>query len=121
MSYIVVFRTSSRHELSILKNLFDEEGVAYRTYGEAIDSAANIGGLGNDGMRIEVEEDERTKATEIIKRSGLLDNPYTGKTFQQMSHSERRKPQVGKWVFVLLAVLVVLVAIIFFVWFMSGN
>jgi len=121
MNYVNVFRTSDRHELSILKNLFDDENIAYKTYGEAMDSAANIGGLGNDGMRIEVEESERERATEIIKRSGFLDNSYTGKTFQQTSHSARRKPQVAKWVLVLLASLVVLVAIIFFIWFMSGN
>ena len=115
MNYIDVFRTSDRHELAILKNLFDDENITYRTHGEAMDSAANIGGLGNDGMRIEVEESEREKAAEIIKRSGFLSHSYN------ISKPERTKPQVGKWVFVLLAALVVLVAIIFFIWFMSGN
>lgn len=115
MNYIDIFRTSDRHELSILKNLFDEENIAYRTHGEAMDNAANIGGLGNDGMRIEVEEGERERASEIIKRSGFLGQS------RRIAHPERRKPQVGKWVIIVLALLVVLVAIIFFVWFMSGN
>ncbi|SKB47608.1 Putative signal transducing protein [Salegentibacter holothuriorum] len=115
MNYVNVFRTSDRHELSILKNLFDDENIAYKTYGEAMDSAANIGGLGNDGMRIEVEESERERAAEIIKRSGFLGQSHN------ISKPARRKPQVAKWVLVLLALLVVLVAIIFFIWFMSGN
>jgi|GEM_PF-5189266 len=115
MKYIDVFRTSDRNEHSIIKNLFDDEQLDYRSYGEATDNATNIGALGNDGLRIEVAESDREKATEIIKRSGFLDQSHN------ISKPKRTKPQVGKWVFVLLAALVVLIAIIFFVWFMSGN
>ncbi|MBO2543876.1 DUF2007 domain-containing protein [Salegentibacter sp. BDJ18] len=115
MKYIDVFRTSDRNEHSIIKNLFDDEKLDYRSYGEATDNATNIGALGNDGLRIEVAESDREKATEIIKRSGFLGQSHN------ISNPKRTKPQVGKWVFVLLAALVVLIAIIFFVWFMSGN
>ncbi|PKD21891.1 hypothetical protein APR41_02620 [Salegentibacter salinarum] len=115
MKYIDVFRTSDRNEHSIIKNLFDDEKLDYRSYGEATDNATNIGALGNDGLRIEVAESDREKATEIIRRSGFLGQSHN------ISNPKRTKPQVGKWVFVLLAALVVLIAIIFFVWFMSGN
>ena len=90
MNYIDVFRTSDRHEIAILKNLFDEENITYRTHGEAMDSAANIGGLGNDGMRIEVEESERERAAEIIKRSGFLGQPHN------ISQTERKKTSSWK-------------------------
>ncbi|MBZ9631075.1 DUF2007 domain-containing protein [Salegentibacter sp. LM13S] len=115
MKYIDVFRTSDRNEHSIIKNLFDDEKLDYRSYGEATDNATNIGALGNDGLRIEVAEKDREKAHEIIQRSGFLGQSHN------ISNPKRTKPQVGKWVFVLLAALVVLLAIIFFVWFMSGN
>jgi hypothetical protein len=115
MNYIDVFRTSDRNELSIIKNLFDEENIAYRTHGEATDNAANIGGLGNHGLRIEVAESDHKEAIKIIERTGFLGEPT------KISQPERRKPKIGKWVIIILAALVVFVAIILFVWFMSGN
>ncbi|MBZ9729614.1 DUF2007 domain-containing protein [Salegentibacter sp. JZCK2] len=118
MKYIDVFRTSDRNEHSIIKNLFDEENLDYRSYGEATDNATNIGALGNDGLRIEVAESDREKATEIIERSGFLGRSHN---IKRPERTVRRKPQIGKWVIVVLAALVVLVAIILFVWFMSGN
>lgn len=115
MKYIDVFRTSDRNEHSIIKNLFDDAKLEYRSHGEATDSATNIGALGNDGLRIEVAERDREKAHEIIKRSGFLGQS------DHIAQSEKRKPQIGKWVIIVLALLVVLVAIILFVWFMSGS
>lgn len=115
MKYIDVFRTSDRNEHAIIKNLFDDEKLNYRSYGEATDNATNIGALGNDGLRIEVAENDRGKATEIIKRSGFHGQNYN------IAQTKRRKPQIGKWVIIVLALLVVFVAVILFVWFMSGN
>ncbi|WP_037317613.1 DUF2007 domain-containing protein [Salegentibacter sp. Hel_I_6] len=115
MRYIDIFRTTDRNELSIIKNLFDEENIAYRSHGEATDNAAGLAGLGNDGMRIEVEESQKDKAAQIIKRTGFLGERTN------LANSSRTRPQVGKWVIFILAALVVFVAIIFFVWFMSGN
>jgi hypothetical protein len=114
MKYIDIFRTSDRNEHSIIKNLFNEEKLDYRSYGEATDNATNIGALGNDGLRIEVAESDRGKATEIIERSGFLGQN------QNIAKPERRKPQIGKWLIFVLAFLVVLVAVILFVWFMNG-
>ncbi|PRX52516.1 putative signal transducing protein [Salegentibacter salegens] len=114
MKYIDVFRTSDRHEHSIIKNLFDDERLDYRSHGEVTDNATNIGALGNDGLRIEVAESDRDKATEIIKRSGFLGQSHN------IAQPKRRKPQIGKWVIIVLAMLVVLVAIILFVWFMNA-
>jgi len=118
MKYVDVFRTSDRNEHSIIKNLFDDEKLDYRSYGEATDNATNIGALGNDGLRIEVAEKDREKAHEIIQRSGFLGQSHH---IAQAKRPGRRKPQIGKWVIIVLALLVVLVAIILFVWFMSGN
>lgn len=115
MRYIDIYRTTDRNELSILKNLFDEEGVAYRTHGEATDNAAGVAGMGNDGMRIEVEESQKDRAAGIIKRTGFLGQS------PKIAQPERRRPQIGKWVIIVLALLVVFVAIILFIWFMSGN
>jgi hypothetical protein len=114
MKYVDIFRTSDRNELAIIKNLFDEENIAYQTQGEAMDSAANIGGMGNYGLRIAVEENQQQKAVEIIKRSGFIEQPLeTGKP-------NAKKPQIGKGMLFVLAALVVLVAIVLFVWFMNG-
>ena len=115
MRYIDIFRTTDRNELSIIKNLFDHENISYRTHGEATDNAAGLAGLGNDGMRIEVEESQKDKATEIIKRTGFLGQSHN------IAQPKRRKPQIGRWVIIVLALLVVFVSIILFVWFMSGN
>lgn len=114
MKYIEVFRTSSSNELAIIKNLFDDAEIAYRTKGEAMDSAANIGGMGNYGLQIAVAESHQQKAMKIIERSGFV------KQSMETSITSRKKPKIGKWIIVVLAALVVLVAIVLFVWFMNG-
>lgn len=114
MKYINVFRTSDSNELAIIKNLFDDAEIAYRTKGEAMDSAANIGGMGNYGLQIEVEKSERQRAMTIIERSGFVKQPL------ETEKPTARKPKIGNWIIVVLAALVVLIAVVLFVWFMNG-
>lgn len=114
MKYVNVFRTSDSNELAIIKNLFDDAGIAYRTKGEAMDSATNIGGMGNYGLQIEVEKGERQKAMTIIKSSGFVKQPL------EVEKPTAKKPKTGNWMIMVLAALVVLIAVVLFVWFMNG-
>ncbi len=108
MKYFDIFRTSDRNEISIIKNLFNDEDINYRTYGEATDSAANIGALGTNGLRIKVAEGDRVKAAKIIQSTGLL-----GETNKD-SNSHIRMSQKEKWlliaaIFILLLILFILI------------
>ncbi|MCM4160505.1 DUF2007 domain-containing protein [Antarcticibacterium flavum] len=113
MEFITIYNTHDTTEVSILKNLFDKEGIEYKVLGEATASSAGIAASGNTGIRIQVREDEREKAKEILVESGFLGH-------KKDHHTKRRSgPAVNRWVLIFLAALVLVLVALLITWFMN--
>ncbi len=66
MNFITIFNTTEAFKLAIIKNLFDMENIQYRVFDEFTNSAAGIAGIGINGMRIQVIEDDLERAEKIL-------------------------------------------------------
>lgn len=113
MEYITIYSTDDRTEISILKNLFDQEKIDYKVLGEATNSSAGVAGSGITGIRLQVRDDERERAKEILVESGFIGHRKTTST------TPRQNPRIGKGVLIFLAALVVVIVAIIIVWFMN--
>ncbi|MDT0678443.1 DUF2007 domain-containing protein [Autumnicola musiva] len=102
MKLIDIFRSSYQFEISNIKNLFKAENIYYQVRGEAMDSAAGIGGMGNDGMRIAVEEGDYSRAREILENAG-----FAGENISETQNPDR-KSQFNKWLIGIIAILITL-------------
>ncbi|WP_010227583.1 putative signal transducing protein [Gillisia marina] len=71
MNFITVFNSNQSFQISIVKNLFDREKINYRIPDEFMDSAAGIGGLGINGMHVQVLEEDVMRAKVILKDAGF--------------------------------------------------
>ncbi len=71
MNFITVFNSNQSFQISIVKNLFDREKINYRIPDEFMDSAAGIGGLGINGMHVQVLEEDVVRAKVILKDAGF--------------------------------------------------
>lgn len=111
--YTTIYSTNDSSEISILKNLFDQEGIDYNVLGEVTDASAGIAGSGMSGIRLQVREDERERAKEILLESGFLGHRKPG------GSSRNRKSKIGKGVIIFLAVLVVIIVAFLIWWFMN--
>jgi hypothetical protein len=115
MEFITIYNTHDITEVGILKNLFEKEGIEYNVLGEATASSAGIAGSGNTGIRIQVREDDREKAKEILVDSGFLGH-------RKEEHSRRRNPAgVNKWILIFLAALVLVLVALLITWFMNVD
>ncbi len=71
MNFITVFNSNQSFQISIVRNLFDREKINYRIPDEFMDSAAGIGGLGINGMHVQVLEEDVVRAKVILKDAGF--------------------------------------------------
>ena len=113
MSYITIYNSPDTTEIGILKNLFDSEGIDYNIIGEATTASAGVAGTGITGMRVQVKEEDRERAKEILLQSGFLGH-------QKPAASRKNGPTVNKWVLVLLAALVLVIVAFLITWFMNA-
>lgn len=113
MEYFTIYSTNDNAEVSILRNLFEQKEIHYKVLGEVTNASAGIAATGNSGIRVQVREDDRERAKEVLVESGFLG--------QQKTHSRksRRRPAVNKWVLIFLAVLVLVIVAILIAWFMN--
>lgn len=113
MGYITIYSTNDNAEVSILRNLFEQKDIHYNILGEVTNASAGIAATGNQGIRVQVQEDDRERAKEVLVESGFLG--------QQKPASRRspRRPAVNKWVLIFLAALVLVIVAILIAWFMN--
>ena len=69
MSYVTIINTPDAFKIGIIKNLFDMEKIPYRIFDEFMNSAAGIGGLGINGMRIQVLKEDFMRAQTILGKA----------------------------------------------------
>ncbi len=72
MKFITLLNTPNNFQIAIIKNLFDLQKIQYRITDEAVNSAAGIGGLGINGMRVQVIEEDLMNAKKILEEASIL-------------------------------------------------
>ena len=71
MKFITIYNTIHSSEISIIRNLLDENNIDYQVPDEMTNSASGMAGLGMAGMRVMVPEDQSEQAREILKARGF--------------------------------------------------
>lgn len=72
MKYATIFNSVHLWEISIIRNLLEENNIDYKTPDEATNSATGIAGLGIRGMRVLVPEEQRERAISILRDRGFV-------------------------------------------------
>ncbi len=67
MSFITILNTPETFKIAIIRNLFDMDNIQYRIFDEFTNNAAGIAGLGINGIRIQVLEDDLMLAQKILE------------------------------------------------------
>lgn len=113
MDYFTIYRTHDGAEVSLIKHKFEEEGLNYQVLDEHTNSTAGIEGMGDEGMRIQVQESQLEKAKRILKEIG-----YLGEWKDDLKKQRRNQP-TRKWIFIFLAALVLIIVAFLIMWFMN--
>lgn len=71
MKFVTIYNTTHSTEISIIRNLFEDNDIHYLMPDIATDSAYGIAGLGITGMRVQVPEDQKEQALAVLKASGF--------------------------------------------------
>lgn len=71
MRYATIYNTVHYSEISIIRNLLEENEIEFHLPDEAVQSAAGMAGLGMAGMRVMVPEEQREQAVAILKSRGF--------------------------------------------------
>ena len=111
MNFHTIYSSADKSEISILENLFRDEGIEYRIQQDKHEAA---GGEDQVEKRIQVEEKDRDKAKELLDQTGFL--RVGGST---VDTQPRRKP--GRWVFFALAALILVIIALILGWFMNPE
>jgi len=67
MNFITIFNTPQSFKISVIRNLFDMENIQYRIFDEFTNNTAGIAGLGINGMRVQVIEEDFVRAQKILE------------------------------------------------------
>lgn len=106
MDFITIYSTKDENEISILENVFRDEGVKYEI------KTAPTGNTSKPlQKRIMVAEADKEKAGELLDQTGFLT------TANQQSRLKRRPP--NKYILIFLALLILLIVAILITWFMN--
>lgn len=71
MNFITILNTPEAFKIGIIRNLFDTENIQYRIFDEFTNNAAGIGGLGINGIRLQVKEEDVLRAQNILNEAGV--------------------------------------------------
>lgn len=112
MEFITIYTGDDHTEISIIKNLLEENNIDHKVLGEATASSAGIGATGNMGTRIQVPKDEVDHAKTVLLETGFLGNWQKGK-------QKRESTRYSKWVLIFLAALVLIIVSFLIMWFMN--
>lgn len=113
MEYITIYTGDDHTEISIIKNLLEENNIDYNVLGEATASSAGIGATGNMGTRIQVREDEVDHAKNVLLETGFLGNWQKGRSKREST------TRYSKWVLIFLAAMVLIIVSFLIMWFMN--
>lgn len=111
MKYITVYSTRDKGEVSVLKSLFEAKKLDFKIIEEEVIERSVI-----PSRHFQVAEEDRDEAREILHETGYL------KIHTPHESTHERKPAVGmakKWIFVFLAVLVLIIVALVITWFMN--
>lgn len=112
MEFITIYTGDDHTEISIIKNLLEENNINYKVLGEATSSSAGIGATGNMGMRIQIPEDEVDHAKNILLETGFLGN-------WKKSKLKKDGANRSKWVLIFLAAVVLIIVSFLIMWVMN--
>lgn len=71
MEFTTIYNSIHTSEIAIIRNLLEENDIAYQLPDEATNSAAGMAGLGMAGMRVMVPKEQRERAITILKDRGF--------------------------------------------------
>ena len=111
MEYVTIHTTTDKAEVSSLKALFEGKGIRYRVLEEEREAIAD---RDQPEQRFQVREEDRDKARKVLHDSGYL---RIGHTYEET----QRKAPVKRWMFLILAALVLLIVILLITWFMNPD
>ncbi|WP_029037341.1 putative signal transducing protein [Salinimicrobium xinjiangense] len=106
MEFFTIYSTRDEQEVSILKNVYEEEKIGYRIL------EPETSGTHEGQKRIQVAEKDREKARELLDQTGFL------RVDSLHSHKPRRMPG-KKWILIFLAALILVLVAILITWFMN--
>lgn len=111
MNFTTIYSSTDKSEISILENLFRDEGIEYRIQQDRHEAEANRDQV---EKRIQVPEEDRERARELLDQTGFLRVGDSGVDVQP-----KRRP--GRWVFFALAALILVIIAIILGWFMNPG
>lgn len=107
MKFFTIYSAKDEQEVSILKNLYEDEKIDFRI----VEPEGSLG-INKDPKRIQVAEKDREKARELLEQTGFLR--------VESLHSQQSRRTVGKkWIFIFLAALILVLVAILVTWFMN--
>lgn len=72
MTYSLIYSTIHHSEISIIRNLLEENHILCITPDEATHNASGIAGLGIGGMRVMVPQEQEERAFAVLKDRGFV-------------------------------------------------
>jgi len=67
MNFITILNSPQSFKIGIIRNLFDMENIQYRVLDEFTSNAAGVAGLGINGIRVQVIEEDLTRAQKLLE------------------------------------------------------
>lgn len=103
MDYITIYSTKDPNEIAVLKRVYSEEGIDYRVHD--VDKTGEV-------QRIQVAEEDKSKARELLDQTGFL-------TASQAHAPVRRRMPGKRWIFIFLAAFILVIVAVVIWMFMS--
>lgn len=108
MKYFTVYTTKDKSEVSVLKDLFEQEKIDFQILDNE-DTAASSTGMPE--KRFQVAEKDREKAEELLEQTGFL-------RIGRLNPSSPKRMPANKWILIFLAALILIIVAMLITWFM---
>lgn len=103
MDYITIWETRQQNQLFLLRNIFEQNDIDYRFLDEQNNTNFAL------GVRVQVVRGQEEKAGALLRENGLLEDPSPG---------AEEVTQTRFWIWLFIALLVIIVAAILINWWM---
>ena len=103
MDYHTIYSTRDLNEIAVLKRVYSEEGIDFRI-GET-DQTGEV-------KRLQVAENDKSRARELLEQTGFL-------TATQAHVPVRRRMAGKRWIFIFLAVFIIIIVALVILMFMN--
>ena len=111
MKYQTIYATSDKNEISVLKNLFEQEKIDFKiVLEEDLPSKSS-----RVRERFQVAEKDKEEAQELLDQTGFLTPDSVYATEPSPSQPSR------KWIFFLLGALLLIILIFLVGWFIAAE